>query len=169
VPPVSPARQTLLFEWQGRVDKEIRVQMRGNRTSVNRVGNREPGTGRVRNVGYLPNVDAQVRVEVVEGRGRVDIVQQPTRQNGYTAIFRVRDPGSGSDTYRIRAYTTASRGRGDDRGNGRDRGRGRDGDWDRDGRGGDHDGDWDRDRDGRHDDDDRDDVKLPGGLSWPKK
>ena len=96
--------QQELFEWQGRVDREIRIQMTGGRTSVQLVGNNEHTNTRVRAVGSVPNQDGIVTVQQLEGRGKVDVVQQPTRGNGYTTIIRLRDPNSGAANYRVAAY-----------------------------------------------------------------
>jgi hypothetical protein len=93
-----------LFEWNGRVDREIQLVMRGNNVQVDRVGNTEPRGGRARAMSALPRMDGQVNVQLVRGRGRVDVIQQPSRQNGYTTIVRIEDPGSGSDNYRLAAY-----------------------------------------------------------------
>ena len=93
-----------LFEWSGRVDKEIRIQMSGSRASVIQIGNNERGTGRARAMAAMPRGDGNVTVQVLEGRGRVDIVQQPTRATATPQIVRVRDPDSGQGTYRIAAY-----------------------------------------------------------------
>ena len=96
--------QQELFVWQGRVDREIRIQMNGRRASVLQIGSNERATGGVRAMGSVPNQDGIVTVQKLEGRGDVDIVQQPDRRNGYTAIFRLRDKQSGAATYRIAAY-----------------------------------------------------------------
>jgi len=96
--------QQELFEWQGRVDREIRIQMNGGRASVQQIGNNERTNGRVRTVAAVPNQDGIVTIQQLEGRGNVDVVQQPTRGNGYTTIVRLRDPRSGAATYRIAAY-----------------------------------------------------------------
>ena len=135
-PMVMPAaRERLLFEWRGRVDKEIRVYMRGSRARVDLVGNREIDNGRVRVGSALPRADVNLRIEMLQGRGRVDVVQQPRRENGYTAVVRVRDARSGVGSYRIRAYATVP-----------------DNGWDNGRRGGRRDGGWDRRRDGDRDD-----------------
>jgi hypothetical protein len=52
----------------------------------------------------IPNGNGRVLVEVLDGRGDVDVVQQPNRGNDYTTIVRVRDPRAGSDGYRLAAY-----------------------------------------------------------------
>jgi len=41
---------------------------------------------------------------MLNGRGQVDVIQQPSRQNDYTTIVRVRDDRSGSADYRLAAY-----------------------------------------------------------------
>ena len=117
--------QQQLFVWQGRVDREIRIQMNGGRASVIQVGNNERANGRVRTVNSVPHQDGIVTVQELEGRGKVDVVQQPNRRNGYTAIVRMRDPSSGAGTYRIAAYwqPTGNNGSyGNDRGHGRGNG-----------------------------------------------
>lgn len=96
--------QQQLFVWQGRVDREIRIQMNGGRASVIQIGNNERGNGRVRTLNAVPHQDGVVTVQQLDGRGKVDIVQQPNRGNGYTAIFRLRDPQSGAATYRVAGY-----------------------------------------------------------------
>jgi hypothetical protein len=96
--------QQELFVWQGRVDKEIRIQMSGNRASVVQIGNHERVNGGVRSFADVPRQDGVITVQQLEGRGTVDIVQQPERSNGYTAIVRLRDPQSGAGTYRVAAY-----------------------------------------------------------------
>src|SRR5579885_1921405 len=93
-----------LFEWNGHVDREVQLVMRGGNVQVERIGNTEPRGGRVRTFSQMPRTDGQLRIQVIEGRGNVDVIQQPSRQNGYTAIVRVEDPRSGSDTYRLAAY-----------------------------------------------------------------
>ena len=78
--------------------------MRGNRVWTNNVGRTEPGRYNARPMGTMPRQDGQVVVQVVERRGDVDVIQQPTAQNGYSTTVRIRDPRSGSDDYRVAAY-----------------------------------------------------------------
>jgi len=98
--------QQELFEWSGRVDKEIRIQVDRNNASVIQIGNGERTNGRIRAVAYVPRQEGTVTLNVLEGRGRVDVVQQPNARNGYTAVIRVRDPQGGASRYRIAAYWT---------------------------------------------------------------
>ena len=113
-----------LFEWVGRVDREVQVVMRGGRVWTNDIGRTEPGRERSRVMDNLPRRDGQVSIQVLNGRGEVDVIQQPSAQNNYTTIVRIQDPRSGSDTYRLAAYWQAySNGDVYGRNRGRDRGR----------------------------------------------
>jgi hypothetical protein len=93
-----------VFRWQGRVDKEVRIQLQGGRSYVQPMGNREVHNDNGRFVGGLPHQDGFLRIERVQGRGDIDVIEQPTASNGYHATLRVRDPRSGADNYRIIAY-----------------------------------------------------------------
>ena len=120
-----------LFEWYGRVDREVQIVMRGNDLWTRQIGATESGRARSRTFRAIPRRDGQVVVEVEDGRGQVDVIQQPHSRNGYTTIVRIVDPRSGSDTYRLAAYwRTYSNGEyiGKDRGRGRARGQDRDDD-----------------------------------------
>lgn len=98
------ASQQELFQWTGRVDDEIRVRMNTNRASVLRVGNNDRANGNVQSVNAMPAQNGIVTVQTLEGRGTVDVIQQPTARNGYTTIISVRDPEKGQGTYRVAAY-----------------------------------------------------------------
>jgi hypothetical protein len=93
-----------LFEWTGRVDREVQIVMRGNQVSTRNVGNSETGRARSRVMMDLPRRDGQVGAQLLSGRGNVDVIQQPSSQNGYTTIIRVTDAGGGSDNYRVAAF-----------------------------------------------------------------
>jgi len=62
----------------------------------------------VQHVSPLPRRDGTVRVEKLSGRGTIDVVQQPSRSNNYTAIVEVKDADGGPDMYRFTAYFTPS-------------------------------------------------------------
>ena len=77
----------------------------------------------------MPRQDGEVVAQTLNGRGNVDVIQQPTSQNGYTTVIRIVDNASGSDNYRVTAYwQNYSNGDviGNGNGNGRARGRNRD-------------------------------------------
>lgn len=144
-------REREVFEWRGRVDREVRLVVR-DRNVDTRGSWGEQNHEKVKMRGGLPHDDGWLDVQVERGRGFVDVIEQPSRRNDYTAVIRIRDDRSGSDDYRIKAYWRPERtgwgvgmprwpwdrGRGQDQG--RDRDRDRDGDWNR----GQGQGGWDR-------------------------
>lgn len=144
--PIAFAQGQELFEWNGRVDREIQLTMRGRQVWTNLIGNTEPGRGHVRLLGSLPyNTNTQVSVQVQQGRGYVDVIQQPSAANGYTTVIRIQDPSAGASEYRIAAFANnysngeyvgnGNRGRGRGHGRGQvNRSRDRDNDCDEDDR-----------------------------------
>ena len=147
----SRGNQQELFEWNGSVDREVQIVMRGNRVWTNDIGWTEPGNYNARAMGYLPPQNGRVWVQVENGRGDVDVIQQPNAQNGYSTTVRIRDPRSGSDRYRVVAYYQGYGNSSNSDIYGNDRSHGRRGDEMRR-----------RDRDG--DDDDRGQNQNHGGV-----
>lgn len=167
-----------LFTWTGRVDREVLIVVRGREVRTRGFDAALPNRTRVS--AALPQSSANVVVEVNDGRGDVDVIEQPSARNGYQAVLRVRDPRAGADNYRLTAYIDGrdevydrrDRDRDDDRGN-----NGNGGGW---GRGGRRDGepfpgngrgngrDNNRnDRDGGYDDRGRNDRNGgAGSLNW---
>lgn len=139
----------VLFTWNGTVDREAIITMRGRDVTVR--GERNGGrNNQPRANGALPRTDGDVWVRVQDGRGQVDVIQQPTARNNYTTRIRIRDTRGGTDRYRITAFWAPDDrggwGRNDDRNRRDDRPRGRDDDWGWDdpwGRGSGN-GDWGR-------------------------
>jgi hypothetical protein len=109
-----------LFTWTGRVDREVLIVVRGRDVSTRGFDARLPNRTRVNSA--LPRTSAHVVVQLNDGRGDVEVIEQPSARNGYQAVLRVRDPRAGADRYRLTAYVD-NRGddvygrREDDRGN----------------------------------------------------
>jgi hypothetical protein len=87
------------MRWSGRVDDEAMVLVQGSRVSIRNVSG-----DRVKDEKYtfdsaLPRADVVVRVEQRAGRGSVDLVEQPSRRNDFTAVIRISDKRGGSDRY----------------------------------------------------------------------
>jgi hypothetical protein len=93
-----------VYEWSGRVDKEVRIQLRGDRAFVQSANAADGKFSRSRVTHELPRRDGRLVVARLDGRGIVDVLSQPTARNGYTATLRVRDPNGGADDYHIVAY-----------------------------------------------------------------
>ena len=99
------AQEQALGTFRGRVDKEVRITMRGGDVSSNTLSGADLRS-RYRLSTPLPQQEGTVRVALENGRGDVSVVQQPTAANGYTAIIRVFDRSSGADVYRFTTYFT---------------------------------------------------------------
>ena len=93
-----------LFEWSGRVDREVQITMRDGRVNTRDIGNNDQTRGNTRVFGQMPRQDGQVRVSIINGRGNVDVIQQPDARNGFTTIVRIQDRSGGADNYRIATY-----------------------------------------------------------------
>jgi len=93
-----------LFDWSGRVDREVRIMMHGRDARTQTAARSPIVRSRLDVATALPQRDGRVTVRVQDGRGDVDVVQQPTARNDYTTIVRIRDRSSGIDNYRVTAY-----------------------------------------------------------------
>lgn len=93
-------RNVGLLHWSGDVDKTVVVRWRGGRAMLENVAGAAPRQVRADVAGAgLPARDVTVRVVKHEGRGTVDVEQQPTSANGYTAVIRINDEDEGYGHY----------------------------------------------------------------------
>src|SRR5690349_12014107 len=99
----AQAQQRVLLDWTGRVDSVARITIQGGGARVSLVGSEANSAGDLKVHNELPHRDGRVTVQVSEGRGDVVVVQQPTADNDYTAILRVRDRSGGIDNYHLTA------------------------------------------------------------------
>lgn len=117
-----------LFTWTGNVDREVVIEIRGNDVFTRASGLDASYAPRLDVNQGLPRTPGLVRVHVNDGRGEVEVLENPSPRNNYTAKLRVRDPRSGADRYRL-VVTFEADNPGGYGGNGpRDGGNG---DWDR--------------------------------------
>jgi hypothetical protein len=93
-----------VYEWAGVVDKEIQIQLRGNRAYVRAIGEGDDRSSRGRMISGLPQQPANLVIQRLDGRGEVSVIEQPSARNGYTATFRIRDPRGGADRYRVAVF-----------------------------------------------------------------
>lgn len=87
--------------WSGRVDDRGNILIRGNQVWVENVSGNGTTTTYQNMNGVLPRRASNFTARRSDGRGSVNVVQQPSRENNFTAIIQVYDSGSGSDNYRI--------------------------------------------------------------------
>lgn len=88
------------MSWSGDVDDNLAITLRPAGVTYRTLSGKDP-RGIQSSLGVIPQNAVQLTVVQNEGRGTVVVVQQPTAQNGYTAVLRVSDPQSGYGHYRF--------------------------------------------------------------------
>ncbi len=86
--------------WNGRVDDVVEIVIRGRNADTRTISGRAYRDGRARfqgRGGRRDNSRADLNKEA--GRGRVRVVQQPSRRNNFTTIVRIEDNKGGDDRY----------------------------------------------------------------------
>ena len=79
------------------VDGVDEIIIAGASASVRHINGNPPREVRASFSAPVPRSPADVKLVSVNGRGLVDIVQQPTAANGYTTIVRIDDSSKGGD------------------------------------------------------------------------
>lgn len=87
------------FWWKGRVDGTDYIRLSGNRVAIEHVT-----SAPIRDDSYdissaLPSWPITVILRRNRGRGRVEIVEQPSARNGFAVVVLIEDKKGGSDTY----------------------------------------------------------------------
>ncbi len=85
--------------WRGRVDDDVRIKIRGGSAEVETIGGTPYYDGQPNFFDSLPNRRVTVRLTTKRGRGDIFIEQQPSRENDFTAIIRIKDPKGGASQY----------------------------------------------------------------------
>lgn len=85
--------------WRGRVDDDVRIKIRGGSAEVETIGGTAYYDGQPNFFNSLPYRRVTVRLTAKHGRGDVFIEQQPSRENDFTAIIRIKDPKGGASQY----------------------------------------------------------------------
>lgn len=85
--------------WSGDVDSEVFVLLRGRQVFNTAVRGRSVYGQQVDISTPLPRRPVTVRLQDIEGRGQVELAEQPEPDNNYTAKVRVIDPDSGAGHY----------------------------------------------------------------------
>lgn len=85
--------------WRGRVDDDVRIRIRGGSADVETIGGTPYQDSQPNFFNSLPPRRVTVRLTNKRGRGEIFIEQQPSRENDFTAIVRIRDPRGGASDY----------------------------------------------------------------------
>lgn len=88
--------------WTGRVEGTVRVTVEGRETSAQSASGIPLRGATARFERDLPARESnRISLRKHRGRGRVDIIEYPSKKNGYRLIFEISDSGSGSDEYEV--------------------------------------------------------------------
>jgi hypothetical protein len=85
--------------WRGRVDDDVRIRVRGGSADVETIGGTAYNDGQPNFENSLPNRRVTVRLTEKRGRGEILIEEQPSRENDFTAVIRIRDTRGGASEY----------------------------------------------------------------------
>ena len=85
--------------WRGRVDDDVRIRIRGGSADVETIGGTPLYDSQPNFENSLPNRRVTVRLAEKRGRGEILIEQQPSRENDFTAVIRIRDTRGGASEY----------------------------------------------------------------------
>lgn len=89
------------MSWRGRVDDYVELRIQGSRVRSIERGGLPTYNEHASFSSPLPRADVRVQLRKREGRGRVSLLEQPSRYNNYTAIVRIDDSKGGADDYEI--------------------------------------------------------------------
>jgi hypothetical protein len=85
--------------WKGRVDDDVRITIRGGTADVETIGGTPYNDAQPNFSASLPSRRVNVKLNVRKARGEVFIEQQPSRDNGFAAVIRIKDPRGGASEY----------------------------------------------------------------------
>jgi hypothetical protein len=87
------------MSWKGRVDDDIRITIRGGRADVETIGGTAYYDAQPNFFNSLPPRRVNVTLNMKKGRGQVFIEQQPSRDNDFAVVVRIKDPKGGASDY----------------------------------------------------------------------
>ncbi|MCU0240742.1 MAG: hypothetical protein MUC29_14975 [Pyrinomonadaceae bacterium] len=92
--------------WRGTVDNEVHLRVRNNNVETFLFAGQNYGNGTFNFTSAMPNRNVNVYVNKKKGRGNVTVIQQPDRNNNYTAVIKILDSDGGAKEYDVEIYWT---------------------------------------------------------------
>lgn len=89
------------LHWRGTVDDNVQLVIRDGYVDVRTIGGTEYNDANYNFTSPLPRRRVTVRVNKLNGRGTVRVLQQPSRDNDYTAVIEIKDPSGGARMYEM--------------------------------------------------------------------
>lgn len=96
---LPPGRVTGRMRWRGRVDDRIQIYIQGSSATPRTVSGSPVTNANASFTSPLPQRAVGLELRKLKGRGSVEIIQQPSRENGFTAVIEVFDSKGGSEDY----------------------------------------------------------------------
>ena len=87
--------------WRGTVDRKVQLYIRNRNIEVQTISGSPYDNGTYSFTSTLPTRNVRVDAIKKSGRGNVRVLQQPSRDNDYTAIVQILDDGSGAREYQL--------------------------------------------------------------------
>ncbi|MBA2731522.1 MAG: hypothetical protein H0U54_01385 [Acidobacteria bacterium] len=87
--------------WRGTVDDDVHLVIRDNQIEIRTIGGSEYNNATYNFTSPLPSRRVNVSAAKLKGRGEVRVLQQPSRDNDFTAVVQIRDPSGGAKEYEI--------------------------------------------------------------------
>jgi hypothetical protein len=88
--------------WRGMVDDKLHLVIKGDKLEHKTISGQAKPDGVYSFTAALPERAVTVSVLRIEGRSKkIAVVQQPTAENGFTAIVEIWDQGGGAREYRL--------------------------------------------------------------------
>jgi hypothetical protein len=94
-----PSVVTGRMRWRGRVDDRVQIYVQGSDTTSKLVTGAPVANGVFNFTSPLPQRPVTVNLRKLKGRGSVEIIQQPSRNNGFTAVIEIFDSKGGAEDY----------------------------------------------------------------------
>lgn len=93
--------------WRGMVDDEVQLYISNSIVDARTISGTALPNGNYNFTSPLPkNRRLTVGFNKIKGRGNIKILQQPTRDNDFTAVIQIKDEGSGAKEYELEIYWT---------------------------------------------------------------
>jgi hypothetical protein len=104
-PPIEPPRPVLgRINWRGTVDDKVQLKVSTKSIETITVSGTPYADAKFDFTKPLPTTAVTLEINKKKGRGSVRVIQQPNRQNDFTALIEIRDGDGGAREYQIEIY-----------------------------------------------------------------
>lgn len=97
--PVAPSWAEERFQWRGQVDGVDEILIRGSEVRIRHLEAKPIQRQDHRFTSPLPEWDVELELRTIEGRGEIELIDEPSSWNDYTAVVRIDDSDEIGDGY----------------------------------------------------------------------